>query len=128
MVTKVTSSVTDSFKGRLTGYTEATTTLTASSSTQNLDLSLGNVFDVTLNISCTFTFTNTPAAGVLQPAMVILRQGTGGNKTATFVNAKYTEGQIVPLSTVAGQVDVLSFFTVDGGSFWFGTFAMANVS
>lgn len=128
MVTKVSSAVTDSFKGKLNGYNEAVTTITVSTTTYNLDVSLGNVFDITLNSSCTFTFTNVPASGVLQPVTVILRQGTGGNKTATFTNAKYTDGQIVPLSTGAGQVDVMSFFTVNGGSFWFGSFVMANVS
>lgn len=127
MVTKVSSAVTDSFKGKLAGYSEAVTTITVSTSTYNLDLSLGNVFDFTLNASCTFSFTNTPSAGVLQPVTVILRQGSGGNKTATFTNAKYTDGQVVPLSTGVGQVDVMSFFTVDGGSFWFGSFVMANV-
>jgi hypothetical protein len=128
MVTKVTSSVTDSFKGTLNGYGEKTTTVTVSTSTYNIDLTLSNVFDITLNSSCTFTFINPAPSGTLQPVTVILRQGTGGNKTATFVNAKYTEGQVVPLSTIAGQIDVMSFFTVNGGSFWFGTFAMANVS
>lgn len=128
MVTKVTSNVTTSFSGRLNGYTEAVTTATVSTSTYNIDLSLSNIFDLTLNSSTTFTFTNPPATGVLQTVTVILRQGTGGNKTATFTGAKYTDGQVVPLSTTAGQIDVLTFFTVNGGSFWFGTFAMANVS
>lgn len=128
MVTRVTSSVTSSFTGRLNGYTEAVTTATVSTSTYNIDLSLSNVFDLTLNTSTTFTFTNPPSSGVLQTVTVILRQGTGGNRTAAFTNARYTDGQIVPLSTGVGQVDVLTFFTVNGGSFWFGTFAMANVS
>lgn len=128
MVTKVTSNVTTSFTGRLNGYTESVTTATVSTSTYNIDLSLGNVFDLTLNTSTTFTFTNSPASGVMQSATIILRQGTGGSKTATFTNAKYTDGQVVPLSTGAGQIDVMTFFTVNGGSFWFGTFAMANVS
>jgi hypothetical protein len=32
------------------------------------------------------------------------------------------------LSTTAGQIDVLTFFTYNGGTSYFGTFAMANVS
>ncbi len=110
-------------------YSETVTTVgIVSTSTYNIDLSLSNIFDITLGNNVTFTFTNPPASGVSKPATIILRQGAAGNRLATFTNAKYTEGQTPVLSTGANQIDVLTFFTVNGGSFWFGTFAMANVS
>jgi len=112
---------------KLQSYREAVTTATVSTGTYNLDLSLSNIFDITLNASCTFTFTNPPASGTAITATVILRQGVGG-RTAAFTNAKYSEGTLPTLSTTAGHIDVLTFFTVNGGTFWFGTFAMANVS
>lgn len=114
--------------GRLRSYTEAVTTATVSTSTYNLDLSLSNIFDITLENNVTFTFTNPPSAGISQSATIILRQGAVGNRTATFTNAYYSDGLAPTLSTGANDVDVLTFFTVNGGSFWFGTFAMANVS
>ena len=91
-------------------------------------LSLSNFFDITLGNNVTFTFTNPPASGILRTATIILRQDATGNRTATFTNAKYTDGNLPVLSTGANQIDVLTYFTVNGGSFWFGTFAMANVS
>jgi hypothetical protein len=101
---------------------------TVSTSTYNIDVSLSNIFDITLGANVTFTFTNPPSSNILQPVTIILRQDGNGNRTATFTNAKYTDGVLPQLSTGANQIDVLTFFTVNGGTFWFGTFAMANVS
>jgi hypothetical protein len=101
---------------------------TVSTSTYNIDTSLANIFDITLGANVTFTFTNPPASGYSKPVVIVLRQDGTGNRTATFTNAKYTEGQLPTLSTGASDIDVLSFFTIDAGTSWFGTFAMANVS
>lgn len=110
-------------------YNETVTTVgTVSTTTYNIDLSLSNIFDITLGNNVTFTFTNPPASGISRNCTVILRQDATGNRLATFTNAKYTDGTAPILSTGANQIDVLTFFTLNGGSFWFGTFAMANVS
>jgi hypothetical protein len=117
------------YTGRLKAYTEEVNTIgTVSGTTRNLDLSTANIFDVTLGNNVTFTFTNPPASGISRLATVILRQDATGSRTAVFTNAKYTDGNAPQLSTGANQIDVLTFFTVNGGTFWFGTFAMANVS
>jgi hypothetical protein len=113
----------------LQSYREKVTVVgTVSTSTYNIDLSLGNIFDITLGANVTFTFTNPPASNFSMPATIILRQDGTGNRLATFTNAKYTEGNLPQLSTAANRIDVLTYFTINGGSFWFGTFAMANVS
>ena len=102
--------------------------MTVSTSTYNIDLTLTNIFDITLGANVTFTFTNPPASGISKSQTIILRQDATGSRLATFTNAKYSDGITPVLSTGANQVDVLTFFTVNGGSFWFGTYAMANVS
>lgn len=117
-----------SITSRLKAYSEEVTTVTVSTSTHNLDTSVTNIFDVTLSTNVTFTFTNPPSSGTARPVTVILRQDGSGNRTASFTNAKYSDGIVPVLSTGANQVDVLTFFTVNGGSFWFGTLAMSNVS
>ena len=110
-------------------YNETVTTVgTVATSTYNIDLSLSNIFDITLGTNVTFTFTNPPSSGISKNCTVILRQDATGSRLATFTNAKYTDGTAPILSTGANQIDVLTFFTVNGGTFWFGTFAMANVS
>jgi hypothetical protein len=110
-------------------YNETVTTVgTVSTATYNIDLSLSNIFDITLGTNVTFTFTNPPSSGISKNCTVILRQDATGSRLATFTNAKYTDGTAPILSTGANQIDVLTFFTLNGGTFWFGTFAMANVS
>jgi hypothetical protein len=114
---------------QFTAYQETCTTVgTVSGATYNIDLSLSNIFDITLGNNVTFTFTNPPASGTSKSATIILRQDGTGNRLATFTNANFTDGVAPILSTGANQIDVLTFFTLNGGSFWFGTFAMANVS
>ena len=114
---------------QMQAYNETCTTVgTVSTATYNIDLSLSNIFDITLGTNVTFTFTNPPASGISRNCTVILRQDATGSRLATFTNAKYTDGTAPILSTGANQIDVLTFFTLNGGSFWFGTFAMANVS
>lgn len=114
---------------QLQAYTETISTIgSVATTTYNINLADANIFDITLNNNVTFTFINAPSSGILRSATIILRQGTGGNKLATFTNAKYTDGIVPILSTTAGQIDVLSYFTINGGAAWFGTFAMANVS
>lgn len=113
---------------KLQAYKEKIVSVGTVTTNTSLDLSLGNLFDVTLGGNVTFTFTNPPGSGFSQPATIILRQDGTGNRTATFTGALYTDGQLPQLSTGANDIDVLTFFTLDQGSSWFGTFAMANVS
>lgn len=112
----------------LQSYKEKIVTIGTVSANANVDLSQGNIFDITLGANVTFTFTNPPAATFSQPATIILRQDGTGNRTATFTGALYTDGQLPQLSTGANDIDVLTFFTLNQGTSWFGTFAMANVS
>lgn len=113
----------------LTSYKESVTTVgTVSGTTYSINLALGNIFDITLGNNVTFTFTNPPSSGTLMNCTIILRQDATGSRTATFTNAKYTDGVTPVLSTGANQIDMLSFLTVNGGTSYFGSFVMANVS
>jgi hypothetical protein len=111
-------------------YSEKVETVgTISTSTYNLDLSLANVFDITLGANVTLTFTNPVAAGVTKPVTLIVRQpASSPGRLLTVTGAQYTDGVTPVLSTGANQKDVLSFWSIDGGTTYFGTFAMANVS
>lgn len=97
--------------------------------TYNLDLTLANIFDITLDVNTTVTFVNAPPAGFTRPVTLIVRQPSSSpGKTLTVTNAQYTDGTAPILSTGANQKDVLTYWSIDGGSIYFGTFAMANVS
>lgn len=102
---------------------------TISTSTYNIDLSLANIFDITLGTNVTITFTNPVASGFTKPITLIVRQPSSSpGKTLTVTNAYYTDGVAPILSTGANNIDVLTYWSTNGGSFYFGTFAMANVS
>jgi hypothetical protein len=111
-------------------YSERVETVgTISTSTYNLDLNLANVFDITLGANVTLTFTNPVSGGVTKPITLIVRQpASSPGKLLTVTGAQYTDGVTPVLSTGANQKDVLSFWSIDGGTTYFGTFAMANVS
>lgn len=112
----------------LTAYRETVTTVgTVSTSTYNIDLSLSNIFDITLGNNVTFTFTNPPTSGLAVSATIILRQDATGSRTATFTNAVYTDSVAPVLTTTANRVDILSFFTVNGGTKYFGSLILANL-
>lgn len=98
-------------------------------STYNMDLSLANIFDITLGTDVTITFTNPVSSGYSKPVTIIVRQPSSSpGKTLTVTNALYTDGTAPILSTGANDIDVLTYWSIDGGTTYFGTFAMANVS
>lgn len=99
------------------------------SSNTLIDLDEANIFDITLaanNIN--FTFVNPPASGFTAGATILLRQDSTGTRFATFTSSAYTDGIAPVLSTDASDIDVLSFFTTDGGFTYFGAHTMAAVS
>lgn len=116
------------FRGTLQSYKEGVVTVTANTATTSLDLRLGNVFNIDISANTTFTFTNPPASGTLQSATLIIKQDAVGGRTGTFTNSKWTDGTAPTLTTTANQTDVFTFFTVDGGTSYFGTYALANVA
>lgn len=113
---------------KLQAYTETVTTVGTITSNTSLDTSTSNIFDVTLGANnLVLSFTNPPANGISRPVTVVLRQDSTGSRFATFANSKYTDATAPVLSTGASAKDILTFFTIDGGTNWFGSFAMANV-
>ena len=114
---------------RFRAYTEAVNVVTSiTSATYNIDLSQGNIFDLTVNTNITFTFTNPPPAGTMMTATVILKQDAVGSRLCTFTGARYTDAEVPPLTTLPNKMDVLTFSTTTGGTIYFGSLAMANVA
>lgn len=112
------------------GYNEKVTTIgSIETSTYNLNISEANIFDITLGANVTITFTGAPPAGFSHVITLIVRQPPiSPGRLLTITGALYTDGTLPILSTGANQTDVLTFWSIDGGTSYFGTFAMANVS
>lgn len=93
----------------------------AAAATIDLDMTLGNVFDVTMDQTTTFTFSNPPATGRAGSFTLFLRQDGTGTWVPTFPTGVDWEGASPPVFSVGpGDVDVVSFLTIDAGTTWHG--------
>lgn len=96
----------------ITGLREVRAALPAN----NIDLATGNVFTKTISATTTLTVSNVPAAGAV--ASFILELTNPGTNVTFWAGVKWPGGT-APTLTAAG-VDVLGFFTHDGGTTWRG--------
>lgn len=103
------------------GIQEEATALT-SGTTVALDLNLGTVFTLTLahNLG-TFNWTNPAASGYASSFILKVKQDGTGSRTISWPAAVDWAAATAPtISTSANAVDVFAFFTVDGGTIWYG--------
>ena len=103
------------------GIQEESTALT-SGTTVALDLNLGTVFTLTLahNLG-TFNWTNPAASGYASSFILKVKQDGTGSRTISWPAAVDWASATAPtISTSANAVDVFAFFTVDGGTIWYG--------
>lgn len=95
-------------------YAMTATTVGASGAALALNMELGNVFDVTLDQACVFTFTNPPAAGQYGKLILILR----GAFVPTLPGAVlWAGGGGAPAYATPS---LYAFVTVNAGVAWFG--------
>ena len=92
--------------------------------TQDINLTLGNCVSATVDTSTnTFTFSNPTASDEL--SMFILFLTNGGSQTVNWPGTVDWAGGTVPTLTTAG-LDILTFFTLDGGTIWHGVVNSAD--
>jgi len=97
----------------ITGTREKLTAMSANT----VDLATGNYFTKTISGATTFTVTNVPATGTA--ASFILELTNAGSAAITWFSGVKWAGGSAPTLTAAG-VDVLGFYTHNGGSTWRG--------
>lgn len=94
--------------------------------TVDIDLEDGNVVSGTISTSeTTFTFSNPSASGKSCSFTLILTNG--GSQTINWPASVNWPSGIAPNLTSSG-VDILTFFTVDAGTTWYGFFAGSDMS
>jgi hypothetical protein len=101
---------------------------TSASGATTVDLGTSNWFRYTLTSNSTFTFANAPASGNVFTVQLVLVQGTGGNKTVSWGNTIYWAGGQVPpaTTTTAGNTDIWTLTTYDGGTTFIGTLTVKD--
>lgn len=106
--------------GTLEDYSEKLTTNATATGTVSIDLSLGNVFDITLTGTTTFTFDNPSISGKTCSFTMFLRQG-GTAQTVTWPASVKWSNDSIPVISDINKTCIFSFVTINGGTRWYGT-------
>ena len=97
--------------------------------TETIDLTNGNVHEITLDQNTTLTFSNPPGSGTYGELRLIVIQDATGSRTITWpASVDWSGGSAPTLSAGASDVDILDFFTVDGGTTWYGIHTIVDAS
>lgn len=85
-----------------------------------LNLANGNVQKLTLTNNCTVTLTS-PSSGAMRTLTLLIFQDATGSRTITWpASVKWGNAGTPVLTTTASKMDLVSLFTVDGGTNWYG--------
>jgi hypothetical protein len=83
----------------------------------DINLSLGNYFTRTISGATTLTVSNVASSGDVAAFILVLTNG--GSATVTYFSGVTFAGGTAPTLTASG-VDILGFFTINGGTTWRG--------
>lgn len=105
----------------ITNQIEESVTSANTGTSYTVDVTTGTVWDLTLTGDVTFSFSGAgDATGVNSFTLILTQDGTGG-RTVTWPTEVVWDGGSAPtISSSAGATDVLTFFTPDGGTTWYG--------
>ena len=105
-------------------YGHITNALGSAGGTRTINLTLGNSITATVATSTnTFVFSNPTASDEL--SMFILFLTNGGSQTVAWPGTVDWAGGTAPTLTTSG-LDILTFFTLDGGTIWHGVVNSAD--
>lgn len=112
------------------GYADTVTALGNTGTAINLDVTSGNVFTATLTGNATITLRYPVATGSSSFTLILTNDGTAGRTVAWAGGTFKFPGGAASLSrtTTANAIDVWFFFTPDGGTTWYGTIPMKNLT
>ena len=111
-------------------YNETFVAVTSTANAATINCETGNSFSHTLTENTTFTFSNPPATGTSYGfALKIVQDAGASGFTVTWPTSVDYAGATAPtLTATASAVDVLVFYTHDGGTTWYGFLAGAAMA
>ena len=108
-------------------YAETVVALSAAA-TVDIDLTTGNVFTLTPDQNTTFTFSNPSGTGKSCSFTLIWTQG-GSDRTIDWpASVDWKDGSEPDVTSGSGVIDIYTFFTIDGGTIWYGFQAGTDMS
>jgi len=104
------------------GGQETVSTNSAATATVTLNLTAGNVFNLTLIGNVTLVFFGA-VAGKACSFAIYLKQDATGNRVVTWPtpSVKWSGGSPPALSSAPNSVDVVVFESLDAGTTWYGS-------
>ena len=112
------------------GYADTVTALGNTGTAINIDITSGGVFTATLTGSCTFTLRYPVGTGASSFTLILTNDATPG-RTVSWAGGSFKfPGGAASLSrtTTANAIDVWFFFTPDGGTTYYGSIPMKNLT
>lgn len=112
-------------------WADKVTALGNSGTATTITCTAGNVFTATLTGNCTFTLAapSTTTANTATSFTLILTNDATPGRTVAFAGGTFKyPGGTVTRTTTAGAIDIWFFFTPDGGTTYYGSIPMANLS
>ncbi len=110
------------------GYADTVTALGNTGTAINLDITSGGVFTATLTGNATITLRYPVATGASSFTLILTNDGTAGRTVAFSGGTFKYPGGSVTRTTTANAVDIWFFFTPDGGTTYYASIPMANLS
>ena len=108
---------------QVSGATKSTvyleTSAVVSGTTANIDCGAASVFSINTTGNTVFNFQNAPITGNAY-GFTLMVTAAGSYTTTWPLSVKWPNG-IIPGSVVSGTTNIYSFFTVNGGTAWYGT-------
>jgi len=111
----------------LKDYAEVKTNLSAAA-TVDIDITEGNVFQLTPDQDTTFTFSNPSATGRSCAFTLVWIQDSSDRTITWPTTVDWAGGSAPDVTSGSGKRDIYTFFTLDAGTLWYGFQAGADLS
>ena len=112
----------------LKDYSETKTSPSSAAGVLILDISLGNVFEVTLTENVTtLTLSNPASSGKSCSFTLILTQDNPARTISWPASVKWNLGTAPTITTVSA-IYILTFVTIDEGTIWYGFLSGSEMS
>ena len=124
------AAVTSGTYAQAVGYADTVVALGNTGTAINLDVTGGNVFTATLTGNATITLRYPVATGSSSFTLILSNDATPSRTVAWAGGTFKFPGGAASLSrtTTANAIDVWFFFTPDGGTTWYGSIPMKNLT
>lgn len=108
-------------RSKLLDYSEVVEAVGNSGTSKTLDIELGNVKTLTLTGNCTLTLSNpSPTGNACSLTLIITQDATGSRTISWPASVKWAAGVAPTLTTTASKTDIITLFTPDAGTTWYG--------